>query len=111
MIVASAEKMSCVIDNLLNNAIKYNKKGGHINIVLQKGLLSIADSGCGMPQTQMDRIFERYVRCNDFQGGFGIGLTLIKRICAEYNMKIEVQSVLGEGSKFTLLWRHTNKHI
>lgn len=111
MIVASAEKMSCVIDNLLNNAIKYNKKGGHINIVLQKGLLSIADSGCGMPQMQMDRIFERYVRCNDFQGGFGIGLTLIKRICAEYNIKIEVQSVLGEGSKFTLLWRHTNKHI
>lgn len=105
MIVASAEKMSCVIDNLLSNAIKYNKKGGHINIVLQKGLLSISDSGCGMSQAQMDRIFERYVRCNDFQGGFGIGLTLIKRICVEYNINIQAQSEVGKGSTFTLLWQ------
>ena len=104
-IFASAEKMSCVLDNLLSNAIKYNKKGGEIEIVLGQGSLSISDSGCGMTDSQKDRIFERYVRCNEYQGGFGIGLTLVKRICDEYDIDIEVQSQQGRGSCFTLKWQ------
>ena len=108
-IFASAEKMSCVLDNLLSNAIKYNKKGGEIEIVLGQGSLSISDSGCGMADSQKGRIFERYVRCNEYQGGFGIGLTLVKRICDEYGMDIEVQSQQGRGSRFTLIWKQENK--
>ena len=101
--------MSCVLDNLLSNAIKYNKKGGEIEIVLGQGSLSISDSGCGMADSQKGRIFERYVRCNDYQGGFGIGLTLVKRICDEYDINIEVQSQQGRGSRFTLIWKQENK--
>lgn len=108
-IFASAEKMSCVLDNLLSNAIKYNKKGGEIEIVLGQGSLSIGDSGCGMADSQKGRIFERYVRCNEYQGGFGIGLTLVKRICDEYDIDIEVQSQQGRGSRFTLIWKQENK--
>ena len=108
-IFASAEKMSCVLDNLLSNAIKYNKKGGEIEIVLGQGSLSISDSGCGMADSQKGRIFERYVRCNEYQGGFGIGLTLVKRICDEYDIDIEVQSQQGRGSRFTLIWKQENK--
>lgn len=108
-IFASAEKMSCVLDNLLSNAIKYNKKGGEIDIRLKEGVLSISDSGCGMADSDKDRIFERYVRCNDYQGGFGIGLTLIKRICDEYGIDIEVQSEQGKGSCFTLIWKQEGK--
>lgn len=104
MIIASVEKMSCVIDNLLGNAIKYNKKGGKIDIKLAQGYLSITDSGCGMSIEERKKIFDRYVRCNDFQGGFGIGLTLIKRICDEYHIHIEVQSQIGQGSSFILSW-------
>lgn len=103
-IVASAEKMSCVIDNLLSNAIKYNKKGGKICIILKEGYLCISDSGCGMSMEESKKIFGRYVRCNDFQGGFGIGLTLVKRICDEYHIRIEVETQVGQGSSFTLLW-------
>ncbi len=103
-IMASAEKITCVIDNLLSNAIKYNKKGGKIDILLQEGRLSISDDGCGISLQDIEKIFERYVRCNDFQGGFGIGLTLIKQICDEYHIKIEVQSDVDNGSSFTLLW-------
>ena len=106
---ASAEKMSCVLDNLLSNAIKYNKKGGEINIVLEQGILSISDSGCGMADSQKGRIFERYVRCNEYQGGFGIGLTLVKRICDEYGIDIEVQSEQGRGSRFTLKWQEKDR--
>lgn len=108
-IFASAEKMSCVLDNLLSNAIKYNKKGGEIDIRLKEGVLSISDSGCGMADSDKDRIFERYVRCNDYQGGFGIGLTLIKRICDEYGIDIEVQSEQGKGSCFTLIWKQEGR--
>lgn len=108
-IFASAEKMSCVLDNLLSNAIKYNKKGGEIDIRLKEGVLSISDSGCGMADSQKERIFERYVRCNDYQGGFGIGLTLIKRICDEYGIDIEVQSEQGKGSCFTLIWKQEGR--
>ncbi|WP_300732577.1 HAMP domain-containing sensor histidine kinase [uncultured Helicobacter sp.] len=103
-IIASAEKMSCVIDNLLSNAIKYNKKGGRIVVSLEQGQLCISDSGCGISLEESKKIFERYVRCNAFQGGFGIGLTLIKRICDEYHIRIEVQSQIEQGSSFTLLW-------
>lgn len=108
-IFASAEKMSCVLDNLLSNAIKYNKKGGEIDIALEQGRLSISDSGCGIADSQKKRIFERYVRCNEYQGGFGIGLTLIKRICDEYGIDIEVQSEQGKGSRFTLIWKKESK--
>ncbi len=108
-IFASAEKMSCVLDNLLSNAIKYNKKGGEIDISLKEGVLSISDSGCGMADSDKERIFERYVRCNDYQGGFGIGLTLIKRICDEYGINIEVQSEQGKGSCFTLIWKQEGR--
>ena len=108
-IFASAEKMSCVLDNLLSNAIKYNKKGGEIDIRLKEGVLSISDSGCGMADSDKERIFERYVRCNDYQGGFGIGLTLIKRICDEYGIDIEVQSEQGKGSCFTLIWKQEGR--
>ncbi len=108
-IFASAEKMSCVLDNLLSNAIKYNKKGGEIDIRLKEGVLSISDSGCGMADCDKERIFERYVRCNDYQGGFGIGLTLIKRICDEYGIDIEVQSEQGKGSCFTLMWKQEGR--
>lgn len=102
--MASREKIVCVIDNLLNNAIKYNKKGGEIRINLRVGYLEIADSGCGMESGQIQKVFERYVRCNDHQGGFGIGLALTQRICKEYNIDIEVKSVPECGSAFVLTW-------
>lgn len=103
-IVASREKIICVIDNLLNNAIKYNKKGGEIRVVLKAGYLEIADSGCGMQSGQIQKVFERYVRCNEHQGGFGIGLALTQRICKEYSIGIEVKSMPEQGSSFILTW-------
>ena len=103
-IMASREKITCMIDNLLNNAIKYNEKGGEIRVSLQQGTLIIGDSGCGIDEKEINRIFERYHRCDDFQGGFGIGLTLVKRICEEYHIQIRVSSTPQMGSEFCLQW-------
>lgn len=103
-IFASKNKIGKMLDNLISNAIKYNKKGGSIDIYLQANQLSIKDSGCGIEKDKLEKIFKRYTRFNKDQGGFGIGLSLVKSICKEYKIKITCHSKLGEGSEFVLEW-------
>lgn len=89
-------------NNLLSNAIKYNKVSGNITILLKNNILSIKDTGIGIEKDKLKEIFTRYYRATSQQGGFGIGLSIVKHICLHYNIKIEVQSKLNEGSTFTL---------
>ncbi|EAI2044150.1 sensor histidine kinase [Campylobacter upsaliensis] len=101
---ANKNQISKLIDNLLSNAIKYNKKGGEIAIVLKENSLVIKDSGCGISKENLMLIFERYARFNEDQGGFGIGLSLVKKICEENDILISCESKEGEGSAFRLEW-------
>lgn len=103
-IFAPKSQISKLIDNLLSNAIKYNKKGGTISIILKTNFLSIADTGCGIPKSNLNRIFDRYARFNTDQGGFGIGLSLVKKVCDDNDIKIICESVENEGSVFKLNW-------
>lgn len=91
-------KMTRLIDNLISNAIKYNKRSGAITIILRKEYFVIKDSGIGIEPLKVSAIFERYTRFNNSEGGFGIGLNIVKSIIDEYNLKISVESVLGEGT-------------
>ncbi len=91
-------KMTRVIDNLISNAIKYNKRLGAITIILRKEYFIIRDSGIGIEASKVSAIFERYSRFNNSEGGFGIGLNIVKSIIDEYGLKISVESVLGEGT-------------
>ncbi len=93
-----------VIDNLLSNAIKYNKRGGKIKIVLQENSLTISDTGMGIPEDKIPFMFDRYMRFNQSEGGFGVGLSIVKKIVDEYNIQIEVESKEGEGTKVVLKW-------
>lgn len=102
---ASKNQISKLIDNLLSNAIKYNKKGGEITIILRENTLIVKDSGCGISKENLTHIFERYVRFNENQGGFGIGLSLVKKICEENGILISCESKEGEGSAFRLEWQ------
>lgn len=101
---ANKSKINKMLDNLISNAIKYNKKGGSIEISLKERTLSIKDSGCGIDEANLKKIFERYARFNDDQGGFGIGLSLVQSICKEYRINITCHSKLHEGSEFILKW-------
>lgn len=101
-IVASKSKINKMLDNLISNAIKYNKKGGFVSVNLKGRALSIKDSGYGIDEKNLTKIFERYARFNSDQGGFGIGLSLVKSICKEYHIEISCHSKLGEGSEFVL---------
>jgi len=95
-----------IIDNTLSNAIKYSEKATTIRVVLneeeQRIRLSIADEGIGIRDTR--RVFERYQRENTVQGGFGLGLSIVKHICDKNGIDIRLTSAPGVGSTFTYLF-------
>jgi len=96
------EDFKRLFSNLLSNTIKYNKRGGSVNIVLKSNILTISDSGIGIAKEDKELIFNKYYRATKQEGGFGIGLSIVKKICKDYNIDINVQSTLGKGSCFTL---------
>jgi len=87
-----------VIDNLLSNAGKYNKKDGSVIILMSDTSLTIQDTGRGIENPK--KIFERYYKENET--GIGIGLHIVKKLCDELNISISLSTTLGTGSQFTL---------
>jgi len=75
-----------------------------IYITLQEGLFVIRDEGVGIAKEKLEAIFELYSRDSNIAGGFGVGLNIVKQICETYNIRVEVKSVLGEGSEFKLFF-------
>ena len=108
-IYANKDEITIMLDNLLSNAIKYNHKGGTISLLLtasqDKATLEVRDSGYGIQKEDLERIFERYKRFNDDKGGFGIGLSLVSEIASKYDIDLKVQSEVGKGSTFVLVFR------
>ncbi|RUM71064.1 MAG: sensor histidine kinase [Sulfurovum sp.] len=97
-------KLVRVIDNLISNAIKYNKRNGTIGFRLRQGSLSIWDTGIGIEESEIPLIFDRYIRFNQSEGGFGVGLSIVKQVIDAYDMEIEVSSIKGEGTKMEIRW-------
>lgn len=91
-----------IFNNLVSNAIKYNKVAGTIDISLKNNILKISDSGIGIEKDKLNDIYKRYYRATNEQGGFGIGLNIVSYICSFYNIKIIVDSKINEGTTFTL---------
>ncbi len=88
-----------IVDNLLSNALRYNRPNGEVRITLDgKGLLEIADTGVGIRHPE--RIFERFYKEHD--RGLGIGLHVVKKLCDETGIVISVESRIGEGTLFSL---------
>ncbi|MDF1880723.1 HAMP domain-containing histidine kinase, partial [Sulfurimonas sp. MAG313] len=99
-------KLSRLIDNILSNAIKYNKVNGTIHIELRPGYLKISDSGVGIPKEKLDTVFQRYSRANDVVGGFGIGLNIVAMIAKEYDINLDIQSEINKGTQLYLRWKN-----
>ena len=93
-----------ILDNLISNAIKYNRRNGDIEIFLRPDILIIKDYGIGIDTRKIPFIFDRYSRFNSSEGGFGIGLNIVKGILDEYNIDIKVKSKEGKWTEFTLNW-------
>jgi two-component system phosphate regulon sensor histidine kinase PhoR len=107
-IQADRDKMEQVLTNLIDNAIKFNKEKGWINIDFQEmphsKKVSIEDSGIGIPEKDVPRIFERFYRADKARsrqlGGTGLGLSIVKHIVELHAGSVGVESTEGLGSKF-----------
>jgi len=103
-IVMDRRKFTRVIDNLISNAIKYNKRNGEIRIVLERNRLTVSDTGIGIAEEKIPFMFDRYLRFNSSEGGFGVGLSIVKKILDEYNIAISVESKEGKGTRMVMSW-------
>lgn len=91
-----------VINNLISNAIKYTPINGKVTVELSNNIFCIKDTGEGIAQKDIDKIFNRFYRANSVTGGFGIGLNIVSSVCNEYDIKVKVDSKTDEGTQFTL---------
>jgi two-component system phosphate regulon sensor histidine kinase PhoR len=99
--------LDCILQNLLTNATRYTEAGGRILIgCRRKGSeirIDVYDTGIGIPADQLPRIFESFTRLAPERGnGLGIGLSIVRRAIEVLGHRIEVRSVVGEGSLFSI---------
>jgi two-component system OmpR family sensor kinase len=99
-IFCDMKKITKLIDNLISNAIKYNKIGGFIKVNLKDNILSIE----GIAKEHLKSLFERYSRFDKSVGGFGIGLNIVSLIAKEYDLKIDIKSEINIGTIVEIKW-------
>ena len=103
-------KLSQALNNLVENAVKYNREDGWVRVTLDADhkffTVRVADSGIGIPEEFQTRIFERFYRVDKARsretGGTGLGLAITKNVVQMHHGTIQVQSVEGEGTVFTV---------
>ena len=102
-----------MIYNLLDNAVKYNKEGGSIDVLLRTQgdliVLSVADTGIGIPEEDQQRVFERFYRVDKSHskaiGGTGLGLSIVKHGALYHQAQIDLKSELGKGTQITITFK------
>lgn len=113
------DKLTQVIDNIMNNAIKYSPDGGTITVSIkttdEQLILSIADEGLGIPKQDLPKIFDRFYRVDKArsraQGGTGLGLAIAKEIIKQHHGFIWAKSEYGKGSTFTIVLPYENDGV
>ncbi len=113
------DKLTQVIDNIMNNAIKYSPDGGTITVSIkttdEQLILSIADEGLGIPKQDLPKIFDRFYRVDKArsraQGGTGLGLAIAKEIIKQHQGFIWAKSEYGKGSTFTIVLPYENDGV
>lgn len=110
-LVADRMELETALKNLLENAIHYTGPGGNITVTAgqREGAveIAVADTGIGIPSQDLGRIFERFYRVDKSrskeEGGTGLGLSIVKHIAEAHGGRVEVESEVGKGSRFTLV--------
>ncbi len=110
MVAGRTRDLSLVIDNLLGNAVQYNRPGGRVTVALRRDdgsqVLTVADTGIGIPEPAVDRVFERFYRVDvarsRARGGTGLGLSIVRNAVERHGGHITVESQLEVGTTFTV---------
>jgi len=117
-ISANRQMMEELIYNLCDNAIRYNNRGGTVDVIVrednEKVVVEVKDTGIGIPKEHQERIFERFYRVDKSRskmtGGTGLGLAIVKHIVAIHsNARLELESELGKGTIIRLLFTKAGK--
>jgi two-component system phosphate regulon sensor histidine kinase PhoR len=108
-VFADPHRLLQMLTNLIDNAIKFNRQGGTVSIRYQSqtgDLISVEDTGEGIPAHHLDRLFERFYRVDRARsrelGGTGLGLAIVKHLTRAHGGEVTVESRFGEGTKFTI---------
>ncbi len=108
--LADPEEIAIIINNLVSNAVKYNKENGKVGISLASDhdtvTIKVSDTGIGLAEDEIPKLFEDFVRIKNEKtrqiSGSGLGLSIVRKIAGLYHGDINVQSIPGEGSTFTV---------
>lgn len=111
-LTGAAEELHSAFGNLVSNAIRYTPEGGEIIMTWktrgQEAVFSVQDSGIGIEQQHIDRLTERFYRVDRSRsretGGTGLGLSIVKHILTRHQARLEIQSELGQGSTFSVVF-------
>lgn len=102
-----------ILYNLCDNAIKYNRPGGTVTVTAAKNTVTVKDTGIGIPEANLDRIFERFYRVDKSRskevGGTGLGLSIVKHAAMLMNAKIDVDSKVNVGTEITVTFPENAK--
>lgn len=109
-VAAEPSLFNLILTNLVENGIRYNKPGGQVTVRIvaenDQAIISVQDTGVGIPAAEQVRIFDRFYRLGPsrtrHQGGAGLGLSLVQHLVHNYNGSITVESKSGHGSTFTI---------
>ncbi|MDA0832795.1 MAG: ATP-binding protein [Planctomycetota bacterium] len=109
-VMADSEGLHTILDNLIDNAVKYTPIGGRVTVhwktTQTQAIIDVADTGMGIPQEHQTRIFERFYRVDKARsrelGGTGLGLSIVKHLCQLFDGSVEVSSQIGSGTTFTV---------
>jgi two-component system sensor histidine kinase SenX3 len=110
VIAGDRRQLTSALSNLLDNAVKYSDPGGSVEVdAAARGdevVISVADHGIGIPARDIERVFERFYRVDQARsrqtGGTGLGLAIVRHVVANHHGSVEIESRLGEGSRFVL---------
>jgi two-component system phosphate regulon sensor histidine kinase PhoR len=118
--VSDADRLRRILENLVENAIKYTPAGGHVQVVTRGGpdggaLLEVRDDGLGIAPEHLPRIFERFYRVDKARsrelGGTGLGLAIVKHLAESVGASVTVESELGSGACFRVAVPSGREHV
>jgi len=105
MLLSDKIGLSKVIDNIIDNGVKYSTDKKIIDIKIENFELNIKDYGKGMDEVEIIHIFDKYYQANTEMKGFGIGLTMVKRFCDTNNIELNFKSSLNKGTEVKLKFK------